>query len=246
MSDLTLSELVVRLQRSRAVNQLWRDVLRFLSQRGISQFGYHLHQPLQDGPDRVVFAHGFPEDWVATYVEEGLADHDPITTLAARRGDPFFWSEVDSLTPLTPGQAAFLEVLRAADLGDGIAMQVHGPNMRSAYVGLGIGRGRERPCVAAVAELRAAAQFAHIRLCELTADTISLERDLSPREREVLGWIARGKSNAIIAEIVGVSPHTVDTVVRRIFDKLEATDRTTAALRGLGAGVVMLDGAHPA
>ncbi|MFD0980744.1 helix-turn-helix transcriptional regulator [Tropicimonas aquimaris] len=61
---------------------------------------------------------------------------------------------------------------------------------------------------------------------------------LSPREQEILGWIASGKSNAVIAEILGISPHTVDTHNRRIFRKLGAGDRTTAAIKALDGGLL--------
>lgn len=61
---------------------------------------------------------------------------------------------------------------------------------------------------------------------------------LSPREREVLRWIANGKSNAVIAEILGISPHTVDTHNRRIFRKLGTCDRTTAAIKALDEGLL--------
>lgn len=61
---------------------------------------------------------------------------------------------------------------------------------------------------------------------------------LTRRERDVLEWIAQGKSNPVIAEILGISIHTVDTHIRRIFRKLGVNDRTTAAIKGLGAGLV--------
>ena len=56
-----------------------------------------------------------------------------------------------------------------------------------------------------------------------------------------MGWIARGKSYGVIADILDVSRHTVDTLVRRIFEKLGVTDRTTAAIRAVGAGIVIGD-----
>ena len=61
---------------------------------------------------------------------------------------------------------------------------------------------------------------------------------LSPRELELLRWIARGKSNTSIAQIMGVSRHTVDTIMRRLFGKLDVTDRTRAAVRGLAFGLI--------
>jgi len=76
------------------------------------------------------------------------------------------------------------------------------------------------------------------RYCELTANKLIEQFDLSPRETEVLGWVAQGKSNSVIADILELSPHTVDTLIRRIFDKLAVNDRTSAALLGVGSGLM--------
>lgn len=43
---------------------------------------------------------------------------------------------------------------------------------------------------------------------------------LTPREREVYGWLVRGYSLATIARELGVSRGTVDTHVRHIYQKL--------------------------
>jgi DNA-binding NarL/FixJ family response regulator len=44
--------------------------------------------------------------------------------------------------------------------------------------------------------------------------------DLSPREREVLGLMAEGRSNGGICDLLVLSPRTVETHVRSIFAKL--------------------------
>jgi DNA-binding NarL/FixJ family response regulator len=58
--------------------------------------------------------------------------------------------------------------------------------------------------------------------------------DLTIREREVLDLLAEGASNPQIARSLGVSLKTVQNHVSRILDKLQATDRTQAALRARG------------
>lgn len=49
------------------------------------------------------------------------------------------------------------------------------------------------------------------------------------REAEVLLWIARGKSNRDVAEILGLSPRTVNKHLEQIFAKLGVENRTSAA-----------------
>jgi DNA-binding NarL/FixJ family response regulator len=65
---------------------------------------------------------------------------------------------------------------------------------------------------------------------------VSLARhyDLTARECEVLDLLAEGASNRQIARSLGVSLKTVQNHVSRILDKLQASDRTQAALRARG------------
>lgn len=60
--------------------------------------------------------------------------------------------------------------------------------------------------------------------------------ELSPREREVLGGLAAGHSNAQIATSLHISEKTVRNIVSRIFEKLDVESRTQAAMlaRDLG------------
>jgi DNA-binding NarL/FixJ family response regulator len=62
----------------------------------------------------------------------------------------------------------------------------------------------------------------------------SRQDDLTAREREVLDLLADGASNRQIARTLGLSLKTVQNHVSRILDKLQAADRTQAALRARG------------
>jgi len=63
------------------------------------------------------------------------------------------------------------------------------------------------------------------------------QHDLTAREREVLDLLAGGASNRHIARALGISLKTVQNHVSRILDKLQAADRTQAALRARGLAV---------
>ncbi|MFE9451650.1 LuxR C-terminal-related transcriptional regulator [Streptomyces sp. NPDC006739] len=64
---------------------------------------------------------------------------------------------------------------------------------------------------------------------------VELLRELSPREREVMVEIARGRTNPQIAEHLHVSEHTVKFHVRQILSKLGVRTRGEAAALGRAA-----------
>jgi len=62
--------------------------------------------------------------------------------------------------------------------------------------------------------------------------------ELSKRERQVLEYIANGRSNKEIAQILYISEHTVKTHVKSILTKLDAIGRTEAIAVGLKRGLI--------
>jgi DNA-binding response OmpR family regulator len=66
---------------------------------------------------------------------------------------------------------------------------------------------------------------------EFENDNLVLKRrlQLTQRESEVLMWIARGKSNRDIAEILSLSPRTVNKHLEQIYAKLGVENRASAA-----------------
>lgn len=62
--------------------------------------------------------------------------------------------------------------------------------------------------------------------------------NLTERERQVLGLVAGGFSNREIGEKLGIATGTVKAHVERVISKLDASDRTQAAVRGIALGLV--------
>jgi DNA-binding CsgD family transcriptional regulator len=58
---------------------------------------------------------------------------------------------------------------------------------------------------------------------------------LTPRERDVLRWLAAGKTDKDIGGILGISPRTVHKHLQHIYEKLGVETRTAAAMRAAGA-----------
>ena len=75
----------------------------------------------------------------------------------------------------------------------------------------------------------------------MTTPTASESRGpLTQREHDVLQAIVDGLNNRETATALSISPETVRSHVKSILFKLQARDRTQAAIKGLRAGLVVL------
>ncbi len=61
---------------------------------------------------------------------------------------------------------------------------------------------------------------------------------LSDREKEILQLVVSGMIKKEIASRLGLSVHTVDTYLRRIYEKLEVGTRTGAVAKALREKIV--------
>ncbi len=68
-----------------------------------------------------------------------------------------------------------------------------------------------------------------------TPAQFSKDLGLTAREGEVLSWLSKGKANRDIAQILGLSPRTVDKHLEQIYAKLGVENRTAAAAMAVKA-----------
>ncbi|MEM9170269.1 MAG: LuxR family transcriptional regulator [Pseudomonadota bacterium] len=208
---------------------------------GVRMMSYH-HLPPPGASDYdqplTVIAEGFPDAWVQRYTDDGLHDCDPITRHAQNAFHAFWWSDARAFADLDDAERNYLVAMDEAALGDGLAVPLFGPHGRNGYAGLGCGCDARPYDDDHVMRLQLAAQLGHQQYCHILFAEAPDNIRLSKREREVLEWVAKGKSNSVIAEIVGISMNTVDTYLRRIYEKLDVSDRVTASLRGLAVGLI--------
>lgn len=232
--DDETKKLLSKVSSSETPSKLWSLLSATLAQHGISMASYHLYD-LGAGSLQTV-AYGHPKEFEKDYIQKKWGKVDPIHQYAVANGIPFRWRDIRKLAKLTEEQERFLFVAKEAGLRDGLAFGVFGPKLRNGFVGLGFGPGTPEPSDELATAFQLLCQAGHNRYCEIVDESRNVK--LSPRENETLKWMAVGKSNSDIATILSVSPHTVDTHVRRIYAKLDVSDRTTAAIKGLGTGVL--------
>lgn len=226
--------------KAKTKNALMRGLEMFLAERGVEVWSYHVLMEHLIGlhMNRGFIHNTFPKDWVRRYVSAGYFDTDPIIAYARMADEPFAWRDVGHLMALAPAQRDYLAVLEAR-FADGYGVPIRGAMGTVAYFGVGSPSRALALDRAELIVIQLACHQTHTRFLQLNGTFETPPPQLTAREREVLTWAARGKSNAVIAEILGVSEHTVNTLLRRVYAKYAVHDRVSAILRAVGQGAIV-------
>lgn len=86
--------------------------------------------------------------------------------------------------------------------------------------------------------------FIHNRLNQQMSRTSSFDQEtqnpLTPRESEILQHLAQGMANKQIADVLKISPNTVKYHIASIYEKIGATNRADAVIRGMQKGLLSI------
>ena len=208
---------------------------------GVVRMSYHF-SPIFDEPvslHTIVYAHGFPNGWLDNYRDPEFRKNDPIPGRTFDNGAYLPWKEAMRAAPNTPAQKHYFEQMIAAGLVHGFGVPLYGPRGREAYSSFDFDRPLSEVDRDRIGQVRLLAQSAHIRISHLIDEESDADQ-LSTREAEVLTWMAKGKTAQDIATILDLSPETVRTYVKRLYEKLDINDRIGAVVRGLKLGLIKL------
>lgn len=215
----------------------------FLKSKGVVSASYRhvsrFHSQLDDSANLHHF--GFPAAWVRLYDHDPkFREHDPIADFILAAGSFMTWRQAIGAQSLDPEQQAFVEAMEQHGLVDGIALPLYGPRGKEAYATYSFGREINADDLETVLMLNDFFWLRHAEIAIAEDEAWIRDRALSPRETEVLYWIAQGKSNHDIAIILHVKLPTVAEYVKRLFAKLEVRTRMEAASAGLQRGIINL------
>jgi LuxR family quorum sensing-dependent transcriptional regulator len=176
--------------------------------------------------DEAVLVHRWPAEFLKLYSEERYIEVDPVALALRSAIRPFECHEVHFDPKREPRAAE--AVRRRLDFGfaKGLLVPILADNGISAFVSIS-GPKLDLSGSNKLA-LHLIALYAFDRVRHLRAPHANGKRPLTPREREVLTWVAQGKSAWEIGEILNIAKRTVDEHVRTACRKLGAVNRTQA------------------
>jgi len=184
----------------------------------------------------------YPALWVARYLLKRYWRIDPIIREGFRRTAPFDWAEIDRSDKRIK---AFFDDAARYNVGhNGLLVPLTNQNNQRGILSISsdlTGAAWADYKAAFLPDFLEVGQVLHKRgLKELFGDEAPPPR-LSPREREVLVWVAEGTAVPDIAIITGLSEHTVRTYLKSARVKLDCGTKTQAAVKAVRLGLVSED-----
>lgn len=237
---MLLEDFIDKLHRTTTIScafQLYKNFIQvnFGVDRVIYSFlneHYLINQKAQHG----IFSN-YPQEWLLYYKQKNYLTIDPVIKELYRKNIPFLWED----TLKGEQEAILFNEAKEMGLHNGMAVPLHGIYGETAGVGLAftdknmniLTKSQQR-IIGFITEAF------HEYYCSNLANDNQAEI-LTVKEKEILQWLAIGKTLREIAIIVSLSQDTVKFHLKKIYEKLNVNSKTSAVVKGLRAGLIELD-----
>ncbi|MBP6013265.1 MAG: LuxR family transcriptional regulator [Alphaproteobacteria bacterium] len=179
----------------------------------------------------------WPSAWRRRYLSRKYVHRDPMVLELTRTISPFTWQDVTERRTYPKADWEIVSEASAWDMRAGFVVPLHLPGGRiHAMTMAGI---EPRTDLQARAELHLVSMYAHARASSLKKGEPEETIRLTKREREVLRFVATGKSDWEVAKILGVSSNAVHKHVENVKRRFGVGTRMQAVVRAIRQGDVV-------
>lgn len=157
----------------------------------------------------------YPEEFIAASRAGSELRGDAIMEACEKTLTGFFWDDVGRYVTLSEQHLTRREQVARTGLGDGFVVPTHipGEHLGSCHFAVGSGRQMPRDTSAALQTIAIFGFEAARRLVRDSEGPHIMHRPLTPRQKECLVLSARGKSDAVIGQLLGLSPKTINNYI---------------------------------
>jgi DNA-binding CsgD family transcriptional regulator len=229
---------------TRGLQKRWTEFLRRFGAETywITPFSPQLLKQPNSPMPRIAIAHNVPSGWHEYYRDQGFHRHDPIVKTALAGGSVFTGKEALSAYPSPEAKGI---VAAAAEFG---IPPPKGHVLLSLWFAPGIMLGTTLCLPSADIRLDATTKLVlktalfvfYARYQELKPAVPRLAEafHLTPRERDVLHWLALGKTKQEVADLLFVSASCVKRHCENAYSKLGVNNLASAVARAMSQGLI--------
>lgn len=188
----------------------------------------------------------YPSDWVDLLAATAYHVHDPVLVACEKSVTPFTWDSIPDIITMSKHQISYMANARSAGLDHGYTVPIHIPGSASGLCSFVTTKGRQLP-----ADSLPAAHYLACFAFEAARRLIgrdggddggngqkitSIAPKLTQRQLDCVVLAARGKSNWVAGQLLGVSPDTVHKYLESAKRRYGVSSRTELVVRALFDG----------
>ena len=188
-------------------------------------------------PSKHVRLTNYPIEWLA-YVREQTRLHDPVLRAAERTSSGFRWEKLDTLVTLSRPEQDYMRRAERHGLAKGYTVPNHVPGETFGSCHFVVRPEREFPDEM-IPAAQALGNFAFEAARRLLAERSESSEawiqpaPLSERQRECLLFVAKGKSDSIIGQLLNIKPRTVNEHIEAAKRRYSVATRSQLLVRAL-------------
>lgn len=231
-------DLATRLADTGSFDDLEQALSLTSRELGFDHFALSLELRTAECEARSVLLHDYPQEWARVYTGFDLAGQDPVRRAGDRSFSGFCWQHLERLIPLTRGDRQMLAVGRECGIADGYTIPRHLPGLANGSCTFAVKPDRKVP-----RDMLAAAEIAGALALAAALNLSGPEKPatipaLSDRQRECILWMARGKTAAETAIILGISPETVNQHLKMSRERYGVHCKQLLVIRAMFDGLI--------
>jgi LuxR family quorum sensing-dependent transcriptional regulator len=228
---------IEKFDRSETVAVLSENVSKLSCQLGYEYAAYIAGPiPNKTFKDRLLLS-TWPPGWVEQYSQPGWNQKDRVAHALRARKNVFRWSDVQIANNDHYARRVMQTAFRDFGMRVGLCVPIHG---QAGYKsGFSFGGFDADQSEKALRVLQLAAVYAVDRFSSLDEAKTRVHL-LTPREREVMKWVAVGKTAWDIGEILNIAEDTVNKIAKSAMAKLNAQTRAQAVAEAIRVGEIAL------
>lgn len=179
----------------------------------------------------------FPARWIERLANDGYWADDPVLAACQKTVVPFAWGDLPQLVKLNARQARYMEAAANEGLAQGWTVPIHIPGEATGLCSFVLAPGRELPH-SNLPSAQYVACFAFEAARRLATRNGPPPPRLTRRQLDCVVLAARGKSDWVAGQILGLAPDTVHKYLEQAKARFGVSSRTELVVRALYDGQI--------
>lgn len=239
MRDAASLTLIASIVEAPDGDELFRRVQKAAVSLGFERVlvGVQIQLPTMEPIQHVMS--GWPDEYQQLYAQRNFVFRDPTVIHCQTHSTPIVWS------PDIYSERSYevMEEARRFGLNCGISVPVHESARVKSMISLARDRRVDidpRETELLLAGGNVLASCAHVATSKLVIPALLAEErpKLTPRESEIMQYVARGKGSEVIGDILGLSKPTIEFHVKNALRKLGVASRLQGVARAVALGLI--------